>query len=79
MMEKETFNRTSTVDSDENGSPIFVHGTANPVPDVPSIAVDEPPPQTVPDGGFRAWLQVVGCFFLVGSVFQEASGWSSSL
>lgn len=73
-MEKEILGRTGTEDYGEKGVPTFVHGPANPVPDAPSIAVDEPPPETVPDGGFRAWLQVLGCFFLV-SVARSGSGW----
>lgn len=30
----------------------------------PSEVISDGPPVELPDGGFRAWLQVLGCFFL---------------
>lgn len=39
---------------------------AAPLETIPSTTVVPPPVVEVQDGGFRAWLQVLGCFFLVG-------------
>lgn len=36
-----------------------------PIEAVTSAVASEPPAAPVQDGGFRAWLQVLGCFFLV--------------
>lgn len=64
MSEKETlpYAGNETLDP-EHGKEIHDVASA-PLETMPSQVVSERPPPQIKDGGFRAWLQVLGCFFL---------------
>lgn len=51
---------------------ISVHDSPNAL-EVPieEKALSPPPPSAVPDGGIRAWLQVLGCWLVFFNVWYE--------
>lgn len=68
MTEKQQFAHVAGPDNDiENSKEIHITTPAK-LETVPSRVGDAIPVAEIRDGGFKAWIQVLGCFFLVSTV-----------